>query len=96
MASATGIEAWAGPTSTRAERLEGFRVRSPEGYLGFVDTVRHDPESGEPVSLVVRAGRLIVLVVPYKEIEAVVPETELILIDSDLSRLVADSLTTAA
>jgi hypothetical protein len=75
---------------------EGFRVRSSAGHLGFVEAVQRDPESGRAHSLVVRAGRIIVLVVPCEEIEAVVPGDELILIDSDLSRLVADSLAVAA
>jgi hypothetical protein len=74
----------------------GFRVRSPEGHLGFVDVVRVDPESGRAKSFVVRAGRIIVLVVPVEEIEAVLPDERLILIDSDLSQLVARSLAVAA
>jgi hypothetical protein len=84
------------PSIQHGEMWNGFRVRSPEGHLGFVDVVQVDPESGRAESFVVRAGRIIVLVVPVEEIEAVLPDERLILIDSDLSQLVARSLAVAA
>ncbi|MFN8187319.1 MAG: hypothetical protein U0R69_09585 [Gaiellales bacterium] len=95
MESVSRRESWAGAVARR-EDLEGFRVRSRDGHLGFVDAVRRDVDTGEPTSLVVRAGRIIVLVVPYETIEEVVLERELVMVGGDVSRLVGDSLEVAA
>ena len=71
---------------------EGFRVRSPEGHLGFVERVERDRESGRPVSVAVRAGRIIVLVVPVEEIQAVLPDESTILLGPNATRLVPDTV----
>ncbi len=68
-------------------RWEGYRVRSPEGHLGFVEQVELDPETGRPATVAVRAGRVIVLVVPVGEIQSVVPEEGLILLGPGATRL---------
>ena len=51
----------------------GFRVHSTEGHLGFVESVQCEEESGEPRFVAVRAGRIVVLLVPVEEVESVLP-----------------------
>jgi hypothetical protein len=66
----------------------GFRVRSVEGHLGFVESVQRD--HGEARFLAVRAGRIIVLLVPVDEIQAVLPEEGVVVLGPGSSRLVPD------
>ena len=73
----------------RLGRCDGFRVRSDEGHLGFVEKVELGP-TGDLVSLSVRAGRIIVLVVPAEEIERIVPEEELVLLRPTSTRFVPE------
>jgi hypothetical protein len=54
---------------------EGFRVESPDGYVGVVEALRYTPSSrwDRPSGLVVQAGRSseMLLIVPLAEIECV-------------------------
>ena len=68
----------------------GFRVRSQNGHLGFVEEVHLDATLRFPVSLAVRAGRIIVLLVPVEEVEAVIPEEPLIVLGPYESKFVPD------
>jgi hypothetical protein len=71
-------------------RCAGFRVRSVEGHLGFVESVQRDKETGEPRFLTVRAGRIIVLLVPVEEVEAILPEQGIVSLGPGSSRLVPE------
>ena len=71
-------------------RCEGFRVRSREGHLGFVETVDLEAVSGRPRALAVRAGRIIVLVVPVVEVEGVFPDEQLVVLGPYTAEYVAD------
>ena len=68
----------------------GWRVRSEDGHLGFVERLQVDPESGEPAYLAVRAGRIIVLLVPIGEVETVDRHEQLIVLGANSSRLVPE------
>lgn len=68
----------------------GWRLTSPEGDLGFVERLQLDPATGEPTYLAVRAGRIIVLLVPVEEIEVVDPIERLIVLGPNASRLVPE------
>jgi hypothetical protein len=71
-------------------RCAGFRVRSVEGHLGFVESIQRDKETGELRFLAVRAGRIIVLLVPVDEVEAVLPEQGIVILGAGSSRLVPE------
>jgi AAA+ superfamily predicted ATPase len=75
---------------------EGFRVHSPGGHLGFVEEVRPGSGAGDPSRLVVRAGRVVVLVVPISEIDAIDPARRLLFVSGDVSEHVPDFLLPAA
>jgi hypothetical protein len=75
---------------------EGFRVQSPGGHLGFVEEVRPGSTSGDPSRLVVRAGRVVVLVVPISEIDAVDPGGRRLFVSGDVSDHVPDYVLPAA
>jgi len=68
----------------------GWRVRSADGQLGFVERVQLDAGTGRPAYLAVRAGRIIVLLVPIEEVEAVDPDEQLIVLGPNSSRLVPE------
>jgi hypothetical protein len=68
----------------------GWRLTSPEGDLGLVERLQLDPATGEPTYLAVRAGRIIVLLVPVQEVEAVDPGRQLIVLGPNASRLVPE------
>ena len=72
-------------------RCEGYRVRSAEGHLGFVETVDLKAGTGRPRALAVRAGRIIVLVIPVAGVERVFPEEELVVLGPYTARYVADT-----
>jgi len=61
-----------------------------DGHLGFVETVDLEPVTGRPRAIAVRAGRIIVLVIPVAEVERVHPEEELIVLGPYSARYVAD------
>lgn len=71
---------------------EGFRVRSSGGHLGFVEELELDPV-GRPRAIAVRAGHLVVLVIPVEEIQTVFPERELIVVDRHAPQSAADPRT---
>jgi hypothetical protein len=71
-------------------RCAGFRVRSTEGHLGFVESVQRDRETGEPRFLAIRAGRIIVLLVPVAEVEAILAEEGVVILGPGSSRLVPE------
>ena len=54
---------------------EGFRVESPDGYVGVVDTLRYTPSTkwDRPSGLAVQAGRSseMLLIIPLAEVECV-------------------------
>lgn len=59
----------------------GFRVDSPRSRLGYVEEIRHDPESGRPSALVVRGGMLGGHhVIPVEEIAGVARSERLIVL----------------
>jgi hypothetical protein len=70
------------PTEDWLAGCEGFRVASPSSTLGYVEEVRHDPESGRAGELVVRTGMLAGrrLLVPVQEIAGVVLSERLIVL----------------
>jgi hypothetical protein len=68
----------------------GWRVRSEDGHLGLVERLQLDPETGEPAYLAVRAGRIIVLLVPIDEVESIDHGEQLILLGPNSSRLVPE------
>lgn len=68
----------------------GWRVCSDDGQLGFVERLQLDGATGEPTHLAVRAGRIIVLLVPVEEIETVVADESLIVLGPNSSRLVPE------
>jgi hypothetical protein len=68
----------------------GFRVRSVEGHLGFVERIQRDRETGEARFLAVRAGRIIVLLVPVDEVETILPEERVVILGPGSSRLVPE------
>jgi hypothetical protein len=68
----------------------GWAVTSREGDLGVVERLHLDPATGEPTYLAVRAGRIIVLLVPVEEVEVVDPGGQLILLGPNASRLVPE------
>ena len=68
----------------------GYRVRSSEGHLGFVEGVQADPETGELRSLTVRAGRVIILLVPVEEVDAVLPDEGAVVLGPGTARLVPE------
>jgi hypothetical protein len=68
----------------------GYRVRSAEGHLGFVESVLTDPETGELRFLAVRAGRVIVLLVPVEEVDAVLPDEGAVVLGPGTARLVPE------
>jgi hypothetical protein len=76
--------------------MKGFRVQSPLGHLGFVEEVRESPDSGEPEALYVRAGRIVVLIVPAEDIDAVIESEQLVLVSDDATCHVPDFLVPAA
>jgi hypothetical protein len=69
------VEYWLG-------RCEGFRVDVPGGHVGFVDAVLASPETGAPVTLLVRVpgpdGPIVA--VPVEEIEEIALEGERIVL----------------
>ena len=78
------VDAW-------LKQCEGFRVRSPEGHLGFVETIDLEVATGRPRALAVRAGRIIVLVVPTAEVESVFPDEKLVVLGPYTADYVADT-----
>ena len=87
------LKALPGASPEREDVLRGchgFRVRSQNGHLGFVEEVHLDPTLRLPVSLAVRAGRIIVLLVPVEEVEAVLPEEQLIVLGPYESKFVPE------
>ena len=78
------VDAW-------LKQCEGFRVRSPEGHLGFVETIDLEVATGLPRALAVRAGRIIVLVVPTAEVESVFPDEKLVVLGPYTADYVADT-----
>ena len=68
----------------------GWRVCSDDGQLGFVERLQLDGATGEPTFLAVRAGRIIVLLVPVEEIETVDADESLIVLGPNSSRLVPE------
>lgn len=68
----------------------GWRVRSSDGHLGCVERVQLEAGTGRPAYLAVRAGRIIVLLVPIGEVELVDPEEQLIVLGPNSSRLVPE------
>jgi hypothetical protein len=77
------------PPGLGSERLQGFRVQSPEGHLGFLERVWPDPDTGS-VYLAVRAGRTIVLLVPAGEVESISVEAGIVVLGRPTTRLVAE------
>jgi hypothetical protein len=61
----------------------GFRVAGPDGPLGYVDAVLFGPEGREPVALVVRGRRRIV--VPVGKVVRLRPALELVLVSQSSS-----------
>lgn len=66
---------------------EGYRVVSPAGEIGYVESVLVS-EEGEPEALAVRVGRRFSQLVPvtFDEVDDVVPDAELIVIHSFADR----------
>jgi hypothetical protein len=76
----------------RAHDWVGFQVRSAEGHLGFVESVQYGPETREPRFVAVRAGRIIVLLVPVEEVESVLPGQRTLVLGRNTGRLVPEYL----
>jgi hypothetical protein len=68
----------------------GWRVRSEDGHLGFVERLQVDAATGKPTYLAVRAGRIIVLLVPVDEVDTVDHGEQLIVLGPNSSRLVPE------
>src|SRR5687767_73268 len=68
----------------------GWRVCSADGQLGFVERLQLDGATGEPTFLAVRAGRIIVLLVPVEEVDTVDADACLIVLGPNSSRLVPE------
>jgi hypothetical protein len=71
-------------------RCHGFRVRSEHGHLGFVEEVHLDTAQRRPAALAVRAGRIIVLLVPVEEVEDVVLDEGLVVLGPYESKFVPE------
>ena len=63
---------------------------SDDGQLGFVERLQVDAATGEPTYLAVRAGRIIVLLVPVEEVDTVDADESLIVLGPNSSRLVPE------
>jgi hypothetical protein len=68
----------------------GWRVSSEDGQLGLVERLQLDPATGEPTYLAVRAGRIIVLLVPVEEVETADADESLIVLGPNSSCLVPE------
>ena len=68
----------------------GWRVCSEDGELGLVERLQVDAATDEPTYLAVRAGRIIVLLVPVEEVETVDADESLIVLGPNSSRLVPE------
>jgi hypothetical protein len=73
-AARTTSQRHAAPPAAPA-RCEGFRVESPDGYVGVVEAVRYSPSTrwDHPSELAVCAGRSseTLLIIPWAEVERV-------------------------
>src|SRR5829696_893894 len=73
-AARTTSQRHAAPPAAPA-RCEGFRVESPDGYVGVVEAVRYSPSTrwDHPSELAVYAGRSseTLLIIPWAEVERV-------------------------
>lgn len=78
------------PDLARLADCTGFRVRSPDGHLGLVEGVQGGRGGDDPRYLAVRAGRIIVLLVPIEEIESVDPDRRVIVLGDSVLRLVPE------
>jgi hypothetical protein len=67
------------------QHCEGFRVRTPAGYEGFVEDVMLDRRRGRPERLSVRCNRRL-LVVESAAVDLILPESETLVLRQPLPR----------
>lgn len=56
---------------------EGYRVDTPDGPIGFVETVFFSEEE-EPAAMAVRTGASGIVLVPLEEVEEIRPDCEVV------------------